>query len=208
MLKVNLYLRLFAMFTLRFVIYIRTQYLRLVLTGVSNHAYSSARLDQTLLSRLTSLIVHYLEAWKSDNERRAEKEKERESLYSFKQHGEEAESDEQLIDKITKLNFPSYHKVMYLPTNTQSWARPHSHLVMYVPTILIAIITAEVDMIISDSPIWQPVIERRLLLQSGRVIFGRLHLTNKSSVKDVTCIIISICRSFLTSYKLIHWEIL
>lgn len=120
MLKVNLYLRLFAMFTLRFVIYIRTQYLRLVLTGVSNHAYSSARLDQTLLSRLTSLIVHYLEAWKSDNERRAEKEKERESLYSFKQHGEEAESDEQLLDKITKLNFPSYHKVMYLPTNTQS----------------------------------------------------------------------------------------
>ena len=88
-----------------------SQYLRLYLSSVTTDAYNSPTLTQDLLSKLTSLIDHYLEAWKADNVRRAEKEQEMTSLYSFKQHGEEIETDEQLIDKMTQQNFPSYHQV-------------------------------------------------------------------------------------------------
>ena len=56
--------------------------------------------DQTrsLLSKLTSLISHYLDVWRADNVRREQREQDMTSLYSFRQHGEEAETDEQVIE--------------------------------------------------------------------------------------------------------------
>ena len=85
--------------------------MRLYLSSVTNHAYSSLAMTRSLLSKMTSLISHYLDVWRADNVRREQKEQDMTSLYSFKQHGEEAETDEQVIEKMTQQNFPSYHQV-------------------------------------------------------------------------------------------------
>ncbi|XP_067947566.1 midasin-like [Watersipora subatra] len=85
-------------------------YLRLQLAGLCNHAHSSSNIDNSLISKLLELMQCYVTLWRSDNDKRAEKEQEASSLYSYKQHGAEPETDEQILEKLTQQNFPSYHK--------------------------------------------------------------------------------------------------
>lgn len=64
------------------------------------------------MSKLCTLMKQYVAMWQSDNAKKAEKEAEATSLYSFKQHGEEPETDDELIEKLTKQSFPSFHQVI------------------------------------------------------------------------------------------------
>lgn len=85
--------------------------MRLQLSNITNEACSSHRLDHLLLSKLLALMEHYVSMWQADNVKKSEREQEASSLYAFKQHGEVAESDEVLIDRLTKQSFPSFHQV-------------------------------------------------------------------------------------------------
>ena len=94
-----------------FIIIFSCQYLRLHLYSLTNQAASSCRLDENLLTKMSKLMTHYVELWQRDNAKRSEAEQQAQSLYSYKQHGEVPETDEQLLEKLTKATFPTYQKV-------------------------------------------------------------------------------------------------
>lgn len=95
-------------------------YPRLCVANLQNRIFSSGRLDDELLLKMSHLLRMCLSLWQADNERKKAKELEAGSLYSFKQYGEEPETDEQLIEKLTKENFPSYQKVCATTTGVHA----------------------------------------------------------------------------------------
>lgn len=88
--------------------------MRLYLSSLKNLAYSTNDLGPQIAAKALPLLRHYITSWQEDNARKSEEEQQSTSLYSFRQHGEEPESDEQLIERLTKENFPSYHSVCIL----------------------------------------------------------------------------------------------
>jgi len=85
--------------------------LKLFALVLQNQAYSNGRLTPELLEQLGLLLTNYSRLWSEEQERLAQAQQQKESLYAFKSHGEEVKTDDELLAEIVKQNFPAYHQV-------------------------------------------------------------------------------------------------